>query len=1772
MLVIDGYQLGEQIYESPKSIIFRGRHSEDEQSYILKILKEDFAESNEVLRYRQEYEMISMLSSKYIIRAYDLLRFRKTYVIALEDLGAKSLAMLMKTPVLGIVDMLKTAIQVVKGLRVIHGQRMIHKDICPSNIVMNPGTGETKIIDFGISTLLPRQKLTAQNARHLEGTLLYISPEQSGRMNRYLDYRSDYYSFGATLYHLLCGKPPFEANDNLELVHGHLARVPVEPHEVVREVPIALSKIVMKLLAKLPEDRYQSAGGIEADLSRCLNEITAGRKHFTFEVASQDVWESFQIPQKLYGREHERQELLSIFDHIFEGGMHALTLVSGYSGIGKTSLVQELHKSVTEQRGYYVTGKYDQLNVIPYSAIAAAFRSLLQQFLSETEDHLAVRKKIWLEVLDGNGRILCDLIPEIELVIGPQPRVPELGPVERENRFQNVFVAFLKTICLPESPLVIFLDDLQWADDLSLKLIQLMLTESTLGSFMLIGAYRDNEVGSGHPLSLMKQTLEEAEVSIHYLKLTNLKQEHMRQLLVDTLHRDDFAVTELSELLMRKTDGNPFFATQLLQDLQTRELIWFSINEADQAQWHWDSKQIERVGVTRNVVELMIQKINLLPEPAREVLKLAACIGNRFSLSLLHMIQESSEIGTYRNLIPSLKQGFILAESELLPLEDEAGDPTPAYVAYRFHHDRIQQAAYALIADDQKAQFHLQIAQKWYQHMSESERNQHVFELADHFGKGALLVQSGPWRLTAIQLNLDAAVKAREATAYASELQYLQTAMALISEDDARDHYATVFKLLQLRSEAEYFNGNLQAMEQYANQAIDFAKTELEKAEIYKLLIIQYTVLSRCEDALIVGRIALEKLGVKLPESDFDVAFAAEREQLYRRLGDRSVSSLIDLAQAESLDHRMVLDLLANLIPAAYLVAPELMVVIAIKSVNLSLQRGDDAASVLGYALYGLILGTHFEDLQQGYEWSMLGLKVSHKYEDKNQLCQAIEVLVAHVAHWVKPFDEVQTLEKEGVMAGLAAGNLQWAGYILNYSASNAFVRGQRLQPYRNMIHEYLDYLEKKQIQTSYHIVLGYCLITQSLTVGDQETPTFTFEGHTEASFLDSSKASNLSMPPAIYMIHKAQVLYLFEHYQQAYDILRDFEPQLAWLPGTSPVADFYFYHALTLAALIPDTSAEAVPEMQAEFKRFCQRLAFFSQNCAANFEHKSLLLKAEAARLEDDFETAIGYYDQAISRAAEQEFLQVEALANELCGRYLLQHGWQKMANFYLQEALRGYALWGAVRKEKGLRKRYTFLTMATQGRGPNTGTFGTTTGDHPDLDMTSAIKASRAISGEILLPDLLKKMMEILIENANAQRGLLLRPHVGKWVVEAEGQVGDKEIELPQKPVETYTLALSVLNYVYKTKRHVALADANNDRAYAQDPYLQRHDVKSLLCYPVLHQGKVQSVIYLENNLITGAFTQDRLDFLGLLAAQVAVSFENARLYNNLELLVEDRTSQLQKTLGELGDKHKQLQHTQEQLVQSAKMASLGTLSSGIAHEINNPNNFIKQGSANALHYLDDFRHFLFELLEQDDDELKKEFDQKLKVVQDQHQLVSEGAERIRRIVESLLVFSRADESELKNANIAATLKSTLLFVRHRFEESVQFDTDFQDEPRIWCRASELNQAFLNIIVNACQAIQAQREQAGQKEKGQLQITGFLTGDIFVIRFRDTGCGIPETVRERIFEPFFTTKNIGEGAGLGLSIAFGIINRHRGGISVESQSGKGTVITVTLPVNQQF
>jgi PAS domain S-box-containing protein len=1502
MVELPGITIQDKIYESTNSLVYRGIQA-DGLAVVIKMLKQNYPSPQELTRYRREYEITRSLNLAGVIKAYNQQDYQRTLIILLEDFGGKSLEQWMRSHPASFDPMplstfLQLAIELVNILGKIHAAHVIHKDINPGNIVFNPDTGVVKIIDFGIATQFSRTNPTFKSPHVLEGTLAYLSPEQTGRMNRLLDYRTDFYSLGVTFYELLTGYLPFPTTDMLELVHCHIAQQPVPLHEMNAAIPKPVSDIVLKLMAKNAADRYQNAWGIKADLESCARQFSENGQIAPMQLGLQDILDQFQIPQKLYGREAEIKTLIATFDRIARiknvgeacrpkdeiptsSQLKAeMMLVSGYAGIGKSALVQELHKPITAERGYFISGKFDQFQRnIPYSAITDALQKLVQQLLGESANEVKQWRSQLLTALKSNGQIISDVIPDIELIIGQQQPVPEVGATEAQNRFNRVFQQFIRVFCSEEHPLVIFLDDLQWADSATLNLIELMMTDTDTQHLLIIGAYRDNEMNASHPLMMTLEKLRKDGATLSQITLSPLALGAIAQLIADTLHSDLRNVRPLAKLVLRKTDGNPFFVNEFLKTLYAENLLNFDV---EYLKWRWDAAQIESANITDNVVDLMLGNLKKLPTSTQQILQLAACVGADFDLSTLSIICESTPHEIFPDLVSAVQAGLIMPISEL--------DEQLLVQYYQFLHDRVQQAAYELIDAPQKRIVHLKIGRSLLAKRLLEPHSERLFEIADHLNHGVALVTHPDERDEIARLNLIAAQKAKTAIAHGVAKKYLAAGRAWQTESSWRTHYDLTLALYSETTEVAFLCGDFEEVESWAAIVLQDAKTVLDTVNAYEVKIQTDIAQNRPLRAINTALQVLQKLGIHFPEMPSQLDIQHELDTIISLLSEQQIEDLIRLPEMTDPEKLAAMRILSRITIVAYIAVPELMLLLVFKQVQLSIQHGNAYVSAFAYATYGLFLCGLVGDIETGYQFGKVALSLLSQPNTYSLKARIVFTVYGFIIHWKEHARELLQPYLEAYQSGLETGDLEYAGYCAYVYCLHSFIVGKELVGVEREIVLYGEAMH----QIKQEISLPWLrLLQQSVfnLMHSSVNPSHLMgKFYNEENRLPQHEAINDETAIFYVYFNKLLLGYLFSEYAQAVENADFAERYVLRVAGTALVPVYYFYDSLARLAMYLESEVLVQEEILQKVATSQEKMKQWARHSPMNYLHKFLLVQAEMARVSSQLLEAEEFYEQAIQGARENDYLQEEALAYELAAKFYLARSREKIAQTYMKEAHYCYERWGANAKVKELETRYSqfFPQSSDVGYTSIRKVSKTTSNSSPiAFDLAAVLKASQAISSEIELDQLLHTLMQILIENAGAQTGFLILKSVEEWVIEASCDLNEGEAVCTSQVLQslpTTRLPESIIQYVIRTRKSILLNDATREGDFINEPYIQQNSTQSIFCLPLINQSKLVGVLYLENRLAAGAFTPERSQVLSLLSTQAAIAIENAKLYSKL------------------------------------------------------------------------------------------------------------------------------------------------------------------------------------------------------------------------------------------------------------------------------------------------
>jgi PAS domain S-box-containing protein len=1416
-------------------------------------------------RLTHEYELKDYLDTAWALRPVEFVRDPGRLMLVVEYTGGEPLDRLTGQP-MEIGRFLRLAVAMSAALSRLHGSGLIHKDIKPANVLVDSATGQVWLTGFGIASRLPRERQSPEPPEFIAGTLAYMAPEQTGRVNRSIDSRSDLYSLGVTFYEMLTGSIPFTASDPMEWVHCHIARRPETPNDRLRSVPTSVSAITMKLLSKTVEERYQTAAGVGSDLRRCLSEWETKGRVADFALGVHDTPDRLMIPEKLYGRDREVDTLLAAFDRIVAGGKPELVLVSGYSGIGKSAVVNELHKPLVPPRGLFASGKFDQYKRdIPYATLAQAFQSLIRPLLSKNEEDLRKWRDALREALDPNGLLIVDLVPELKHIIGEQPPVPELPPQEAQRRFQLVFRRFIGVFARREHPLALFLDDLQWLDAATLDLLEDLVTRTDLQHLLLIGAYRDNEVNAAHPLVRKLDAIRQAGGVLQDIVLTPLGRDDLIQLLADSLHCKPARAAPLAELIHEKTTGNPFFAIQFISALADEGLLTFDYGEG---RWVWDLRHIRAKGFTDNVVELMVGKLNRLPLKTQEALQQFACMGNSAEFEMLRMVYQNSVEDMHDDLWDAVRSGLIFRADE----------------SYRFLHDRVQEAAYSLIPKELRAEVHLRIGMLLAAHTPAAKREEVIFEIVNQLNRGSHLVGSVEERERVANLNLIAARRAKTSTAHTSALNYLRAGSALLTEETWERNYELVFSIEYLMAECELLTADLQAAEIRLSRLAERARGRHDYCVATRLRITLYTNWAKSDQALDVFLEWLRRDGTVWSKHPTKEEANREYARTKTLLGSRQIEELVNLPLTTDPAILDIVDVLSEAATASYHFDEHLSSLVVCRLVSVSLEYGNCDASCFGYVWMAFLAGPRFNNYGDGFRFGQLAYDLVEKrglmrYQARTYLCVG-----ALVMPWTKhPANGIE-LVRRAFDAAYRVGDLAFVGYSFHTSITLSLAVGVPLAEVQAEAESAVVFGGKAQlglISATCGAQLGLTRTLRGLTAIFGRLD---HEGFSECDF-ERHLASdlNLGLPEFHYWVRKLQARFLAGDHSSAVDAALKAQRLLWRAAGNFEAADFRLYGALAHAAACDFASGDQRRQHFEALVGHHKQLEVWSHHNPVTFENRAAIVGAEIARIEGRVLEAQDLYEKAVRSAHTHGFVHNEAIANERAGCFYATRGFKKIATTYLRDARYCYLRWGADGKVQQIDQLYPHLRADKPISGPTTTMLATV--EH--LDLNTVIKVSEAVSSEIVLEKLIDTLMRTAVEHAGAERGLLILARDGDdYRIEAEVQTSSNEVkvDLRHASVTAADLPESVFRYALRTKESVLLHDASGQSQFSADDYIREHHARSVLCLPILKQTRLLGMLYLENHLTPHAFTPARMAILKLLSSEAAISMENARLYREL------------------------------------------------------------------------------------------------------------------------------------------------------------------------------------------------------------------------------------------------------------------------------------------------
>jgi predicted ATPase/class 3 adenylate cyclase len=1486
--VVPGHRIFERCWEDAWTVTFAGENTSSGAPVFVRMLKTNPPSAFDSEALRQDYEFAKSVEACRILKplAYGAVDGAEFLVVA--DDGTRPLHELVLERQFNLLTSLELAARLTAILGELHRARVIHGNLNPHSIWFDTRSLETRLTDFSGASQADGPTLPADFKSHRRD-FRYIAPEQTGRASGKIDARTDLYGMGVVLYQLLCGVPPFDGDDPVGLMHAHLARVPVAPHVVNPEIPQPVSEIVMKLLSKSADERYQSARGLEYDLAACLRQLRSNAAIVGVVVGAQDVTTAFRVSNKLYGRDAETAALRAALDRTARGSTE-LFLVSGAPGIGKSQFVMSV-QAEARAKGAFIVAKFDQFNQNePYSFMIRAFRGLIEQLLAGSDASIRVWRERLLEALGLNGKVIASVISEIELIIGTQPSVQQLPAAEKLYRFNRVFRQFVRVFAREDHFLCIFVDDLQWADAPSLALLKTLLTDDHTSHFLVIGACRDTgfDVNSGS-LPKMLDELRAVDVPITHIPLLQLSVDQVGELLGDSFNCPGKDAAPLAELIVQKTDGNPLFVSQLLSVLHDERLIDFNYAKN---QWEWDLRRISAQGVTEDVLALMSRKLLTIPPLAQEALKAAACMGSRFSLSELRSVMGEQKGRMLAALQAAEAVGLII----VAPDSGEGGAGATASgrgAMFQFLHDRVQQAAYALISPDARQELRLRIGRTLLAALPSNRRSDIPFVVVDNLNGGAGLITSIHEREDVARLNLAVGRRAREQAAFAAALEYFRTGMQLLGPNAWTDQYDLALDLRLQRFECAYVSGHPEEANALFDEVLANARTSIDKASAYYLKILLNSGLDRSDEAVALGIEALQLFGETLPAAPSKFQLFRELARVLFLLRGRRAHNLAVLPQLADADRKAAISLLMSICPAAYFRNQDLMSLAALRIMSISLRHGNTSASSFGHVLYGLIRGGLFADYKGGHEFGRLAVDLAIRDNNIAQRCKIMLIFVGFINFWREPVDTSIAMLRTSLKLALDSGDVQYANYSILQIIFLQLARGAGLD------HAYAECTQHEHFvehTNDWFAITSLAIRKQQILAlkGETENASSLSDAkYREETHLADFRAVGNLTTLSYYLIVKMQLTYLFRQYDEALNLAVESESLIKSAVNQIVIVEHYFYRGLTAAALIRSRGARRGP-LWRTFKLCRKKLRRWARNCPENYQAHHNLIEAEFESLNDRIDQSERYYDDTIAVAQRHGWQHLEALAGELAGESYLRRNRRHVAKTYLQAARQSYAKWGAVAKSRQIASLYADVLGEVFEPAQRAAPDPARRNDLAHLiELDAVLRATTAISAEMESDRLLTKLMRLVLESVGGERALFITQLGEKLHVAAAGSTDGAQVRIfsgSSAEGSNHHFSERIVNYVLHTGRQLVLEDARADTRFNSCHYVVACQPRSVLCTPLLTKGEIFGAIYVENRLVQGIFTLDRLQPLLPLLQQVAAIVENARLQHNLEENIAD------------------------------------------------------------------------------------------------------------------------------------------------------------------------------------------------------------------------------------------------------------------------------------------
>lgn len=1803
---ISNFQVYSKVHGNDHTIVFRGTRISDGASVVIKTPAENSPAEHRYKRLRREFQIGKRFDSPYVAKYLELVNLPSGLALIMEDIGATSLKYLIPEQGLPVKEFLAIAIPMAQGLVDIHRSNVVHKDIKPGNVIINKETNEVRFIDFGISSKLREEFAQPLPPNRLEGTLTYISPEQTGRMNRPLDYRTDFYSLGITFFEMLSGRPPFKSDDSLELIHNHMAQTPPPLHTTKTAIPEGLSDIVAKLLSKAAEMRYQSAEGILADLKHCQRQMAIRNAIPAFDLAREDISERFSLPKKLYGRDQELAALSNIFAQVAKGG-RKFSLVCAPAGYGKSALIHELERPLVGKRGFFISGKFDRHGAdVPYSGVQMALRQLIRHLLGEDEHTVLRWKRRLKNILGINSGVIAEIIPDLELILGKCPPSPKLAPSETRRRFHNVFGNFVASFASKKHPLILFLDNLQWADGASFELIHSLMTNDRIKGLFVIGACR--EIRETGLLRTTLDSLEASELEVPILELQALDIFQLTDLVAETLHSTQARCRPLAQVILAKTQGNPYFTYELLKSLHQSGLIRF---DHEHRTWNWQLGEIEAADISQNMANLIISRLDTLKPSSREALRVAACIGTTFSLSTLADITGLMPYQTALALRPALEEGLVIplrGNYRLTEIESDDGTGfLESDIIYRFQHDRVHQAAYDLTPPQRRKEIHLRVSRHLCKSWDPDLDTERVPEVVHHLNEARAFITQPEERINLCRLNLIAGKRALDAVAYDAAFDYLTIARNELPGDAWNAHYDLTYQTHLHLAEATYLKGFYDDAERIWGGLHDHAHTTLDKVKIMELQMVYYITVNDLESAITRGLLALQRLKVPIPRAPGRLRILKELHKLRRLIKKTDLHSLV---KAEEVNDRQIttqLDILMRLSLAAYFKGNRhLYALVALRRVELAITYGASPESANAFATFGLFIGGIMENYDEALRFGELALELDERFRYLPLRCKVFLIYGFNILPWHHHWKEMSSVLKKAVETGLQSGDYLYTSLacaMINHFDPTTDLENANLEGKR-----YVEKLSDTRIGMKDNVAQLPLRLRMALQGHSLHPLTLSGDGFNEERCLANLENSQFLSARALFYLMKLQQHYMFSSYQKAYAYFEKAYDLRDALRSTPLHVELVFYGFLTIIQHSVDKKGRFIRRYITMLRDLLATMQSWAKQCPVNFEHRVLLMQAEFTARQDQHWEAIKLYRSAVNRARDNEYIPHAALAAECAGRFLYSTRQEVMAMSYLQQAESGYQRWCALAKVKHLRTTFPKLQLMRHHHlhsltGDPTLTFSSTTGSYSFshstgtteshwLDLDTVIKAATALSSQIDYQRLLDQILQTSMSLTGSDRAILVYERSNQLIILAQAKDANTQIENDRPLDQSNDVPARLIRKTF-TEGLPFIIGSHNMSEISGDPYFHGAQILSLLCMPIRNKDRITGVLCLEDRQQHALFDEGKVEWLKLFLGQAAISLENARLFATAKRAANE-VNDLNRRLGQLNEeleervrqRTQEIKKVQDELQERAHQAGMAEIATSVLQNVGSILNSVNtsaqtiqstiQGSrvpgallqANELlrENMDDYETFICETPKGQDLlryylKLDEPYQRDKGTIEEEAQRLITKVERIRSVIMAQQSYARGGY-KLEKMSVGRLIEDALNILSGELSKhNIEVERFYDPATKHTWPKNKILHLLIDLIRNAIEAM------AQHENQGLLKVT-VDDGDPknLVITIRDNGAGIPEEAQASIFNHGYTTKD--DHKGFGLHAAANVMSELGGRINLDASSPEsGTTFSLHFP-----